>query len=380
LDYPRGDENAYNTYDGKGGIAIGNWWRSFLFAEYLKDWQMLFTRNFTPQTKLLFRRNINERVRAIAPFLRYDSDPYLVVADAGLVPTSGTAPNYLYWIIDAYTTSDRYPYSDPSDDKFNYIRNSVKVVIDAYHGSVFFYVVDPNDPIINTWNAIFPGMFKPLSEMPVTLLSHIRYPVDFYSVQSERLLSYHMTDAQVFYNREDQWQVPTEIYGGKPQKVQPYYLITSLPTAPTEEFILLLPFTPTQRNNLIGWLAARSDGQNYGKLLLYEFPKQQQVYGPEQIEARINQDPVISQQISLWNRQGSRAVQGNLLVIPIERSLLYVEPLYLEAEQNSLPTLVRVIVAYENRIVMAETLEQALQAIFQPQDTTAPAIVRPVEE
>lgn len=380
LDYPRGDENAYNSYDGKGGIAIANWWRSFLFAEYLKDWQMLFTRNFTPQTKLLFRRNINERVRAIAPFLRYDSDPYLVVADAGLVPTSGTAPNYLYWMIDAYTTSDRYPYSDPGDDKFNYIRNSVKVVIDAYNGSVFFYVVDSDDPIINTWKAIFPRMFKPLSEMPATLLSHIRYPVDFYSVQSERLLSYHMTDAQVFYNREDQWQVPTEIYGGKPQKVQPYYLITSLPTAPTEEFILLLPFTPTQRNNLIGWLAARSDGQNYGKLLLYEFPKQQQVYGPEQIEARINQDPVISQQISLWNRQGSRAVQGNLLVIPIERSLLYVEPLYLEAEQNSLPTLVRVIVAYENRIVMAETLEQALQAIFQPQDTTAPAIVRPVEE
>jgi hypothetical protein len=329
---------------------------------------------------LLFRRNINERVRAIAPFLHYDSDPYLVVADAGLIPTSGTAPNYLYWIIDAYTTSDRYPYSDPGDEKFNYIRNSVKVVIDAYHGSVFFYVVNPDDPIINTWNAIFPGMFKPLSEMPATLLSHIRYPVDFYSVQSERLLTYHMTDAQVFYNREDQWQVPTEIYGGEPQKVQPYYLITSLPTAPTEEFILLLPFTPTQRNNLIGWLAARSDGQNYGKLLLYEFPKQQQVYGPEQIEARINQDPVISQQISLWNRQGSKAVQGNLLVIPIERSLLYVEPLYLEAEQNSLPTLVRVIVAYENRIVMAETLEQALQAIFQPQDTTAPAIVRPVEE
>jgi uncharacterized membrane protein (UPF0182 family) len=381
LDYPRGDENAYNTYDGKGGIALGTGWRKLLFAQYLRDWQMLFTNNFTPQTKLLFRRNINERVRAIAPFLTYDSDPYLVVADANLVPTDpGTPPNYLYWIIDAYTTSNRYPYSDPGDDKFNYIRNSVKVVIDAYQGSVFFYVVDPTDPIINTWNAVFPGMFKPISEMPVTLLSHIRYPVDYFSVQSERLLTYHMTDARVFYNREDQWQIPSEIYGNEQQKVKPYYLILNLPTATQEEFILLLPFTPTQRNNLIGWLAGRSDAENYGKLLLYEFPKQQLVFGPEQIEARINQDPIISQQISLWNRQGSRAVQGNLLVIPIERSLLYVEPLYLEAEQNSLPTFVRVIVAYENRIVMAETLEQALAAIFQPDIPEAPPIIRPIEE
>jgi hypothetical protein len=216
--------------------------------------------------------------------------------------------------------------------------------------------------------------------MPVTLRSHIRYAEDFYSTQSERFLTYHMTDPQVFYNREDQWRIPQEVYGSEQQPVQPYYLIMKLPTAASEEFILLLPFTPTQRNNLIGWLAARSDGENYGKLLLYQFPKQELIFGPEQIEARINQDPVISQQISLWNRRGSRAIQGNLLVIPIDRSLLYVEPLYLEAEQNSLPTLVRVIVAYENRIVMAETLEQALQVIFQPQKPPAPAIIRSVEE
>ena len=383
LDYPSSNDNVYNSYDGSGGIGIGSVWRRWLFAQYQKDWQFLVTQNFTPQTKLLFRRNIRERVRAIAPFLRYDSDPYLVVADVN--PTNvaaGKSPsnqNYLYWIIDAYTTSDRYPYSDPGLDEFNYIRNSVKVVIDAYNGSVDFYIADPQDPIITSLATIFPGLFKPLDAMPPALLSHLRYPVDLFNTQSERLLTYHMSDPQVFYNREDLWQVPTEIYGSKPRQVEPYYLIMKLPRGQSEEFILLLPFTPRERPNLIAWLAARSDGEEYGKLLLYEFPKQQLVYGQEQIEARINQDPVISQQISLWNRQGSRAVQGNLLVIPISRSLLYVEPLYLEAEQNSLPTLVRVIVAYENRIVMAETLEQALQAIFQPKDTTTPAIVRPVE-
>ena len=384
LDYPSGNDNVYTTYSGRGGIDIGSIWRRCLFAQYLKDWQFLVTQNFKAQTKLLFRRNVQERVRAIAPFLRYDSDPYLVIADVNpnqVAVDSASPPNYLYWIIDAYTTSDRYPYSDPAKNeaKFNYIRNSVKVVIDAYNGSVNFYIADPQDPIITSWTTILPNLFKPLDSMPTALRRHIRYPVDLFNIQSERLLTYHMTDPQVFYNREDLWQVPNEIYGSETQAVNPYYLIMKLPTAESEEFILLLPFTPSRRINLIAWLAARSDGEEYGKLLLYQFPKQELVYGQEQIEARINQDPVISQQISLWNRQGSRAVRGNLLVIPIERSLLYVEPLYLEAEQNSLPTLVRVIAAYENRIVMAETLEQALQAIFQPQNTTAPAIIRPVE-
>ncbi|MBW4663823.1 MAG: UPF0182 family protein [Chroococcus sp. CMT-3BRIN-NPC107] len=376
LDYPSGNENVYNTYDGRGGINIGSFWRKTLFARYLNDWQMLLTRNFLPETKVLLRRNINQRIREIAPFLQYDGDPYLVVADT---KTPGQEGNYLYWIVDAYTTSDRYPYSDRGSQGINYIRNSVKVVIDAYHGSVDFYITDDSDPIINTWQQLFPKLFKPLSAMSATLRSHLRYPVDFFNIQSERLLTYHMTDPQVFYNREDQWQIPNEVYGNKPKLVEPYYLITSLPDALREEFILLLPYTPRQRTNLIAWLAARSDGENYGKLLLYEFPKQQLVYGTEQIEARINQDPVISQQISLWNRQGSRAIQGNLLIVPIEQSLLYVEPIYLEAEQNSLPTLVRVVVAYENRIVMAQTLDQALKAIFQTPETTVPAIIRSVE-
>ncbi|WP_193198869.1 UPF0182 family protein [Nostoc sp. MG11] len=390
LDYPSGSENIYNKYDGQGGIKIGSAWRRWLFAMYLKDWQMVLTRDFLPETKVLFRRNINQRIRAIAPFLKFDSDPYLVAADANLEKNNQDFPtnqSYLYWMIDAYTTSDRYPYSDIDKDGISYIRNSVKVVIDAYHGTVNFYIADTSDPIIATWSAIFPNLFKPLNAMPVSLRSHIRYPVDFFKIQSERLLTYHMTDPQVFYNREDQWQIPNEIYGSEARPVEPYYLITNLPTVPfvgaasrREEFILLLPYTPRQRTNLIAWLAARSDGENYGKLLLYVFPKERLVYGTEQIEARINQDPVISQQISLWNRQGSRAIQGNLLVIPIEQSLLYVEPIYLEATQNSLPTLVRVVVAYENRIVMAQTLEQALQAIFQPEVTPAPAIIRPVEE
>jgi len=398
FDYPSGEDNVYNTYSGRGGIAIGSMWRRLLFANYLKNWQMALTRNFTPETKLLYRRNINKRVRAIAPFLRYDSDPYLVVANANLskddiekerdkigneIKPSPSAndksPNYLYWIIDGYTASARYPYSDPGKNEFNYIRNSVKVVIDAYNGSVDFYVAYPSDPIIDSWIRIFPGLFKPLDKMPPAIRKHIRYPVDLLSVQSERLLAYHMEDPQVFYNREDLWRVPNEIYGSEQQPVAPYYLITKLPTETSEEFILLLPFTPVSRNNLIAWLAGRSDGGDYGKLLLYLFPKQRLVYGPEQIEALINQDPIISEQISLWNRQGSKAVQGNLLVIPIEQSLLYVEPLYLEAERNSLPTLVRVIVAYENRIVMAENLDLALKALFQAKSTNKPAIIRPVE-
>lgn len=377
LDYPSGSDNTYNTYDGLGGVTIGNGWRRGLFAMYLKDWQMLFTRDFLPETKVLFRRNIKRRIGAIAPFIKFDSDPYLVAADAS---PAFPGKNYLYWIVDGYTTSDRYPYSDPNSNGINYIRNSVKVVIDAYNGSVKFYIADATDPIIATWSKIFPGMFQPLSDMPTTLHSHIRYPLDYFSIQSERLMTYHMTDTQVFYNREDQWQIPNEIYGDKPRPVEPYYLITSLPQVPFEEFLLFLPYTPKQRTNLIAWLAARSDGENYGKLLLYNFPKERLVYGTEQIEARINQDPVISGQISLWNRQGSRAIQGNLLVIPIEQSLLYVEPIYLEATQNSLPTLVRVVVAYENRIVMAQTLEQALQGIFQPEVTPAPPIIRPFEE
>ncbi|MBD2092142.1 UPF0182 family protein [Microcoleus sp. FACHB-1515] len=395
LDFPSGSDNVYNTYDGQGGIPIAPFWKRLIFANYLRDWQLLFNQDFTPATRVLFRRNIVDRVRAIAPFLQLDGDPYLVAANAEFRESPPDAtPNTLYWIIDAYTTSDRYPYSAPGENAFNYIRNSVKVVVDAYHGTVRFFVADEQDPIVQSWSRIFPGMMQPLAELPDSLRAHLRYPQDFYRIQSDQLMLYHMIDPQVFYNREDLWRAPNEIYGSEPQVVQPYYLIMKLPdTVPgalrdreTEEFLLFRPFTPAQRTNLIAWLAARSDisrsdrGDRPGRLILYRFSKQELVFGTEQLEARINQDPVISQQISLWNRQGSRVVQGNLLVIPIENSLLYVEPLYLEAEQNELPTLVRVIVAYGNRIVMAETLQQAIQSVFRSPTTEAPAIVRPVEE
>ncbi|MEL7331387.1 MAG: UPF0182 family protein [Cyanobacteria bacterium J06560_2] len=382
LDFPSGSENAYNRYDGGGGINIGPLWRRLLFAKHMGDWKMLLTDNFTPETKLLFRRNIKNRVQRIAPFLQFDGDPYLVVADTGgefspVREESGS--NYLYWMIDAYTTSDRYPYADPGNNPFNYIRNSVKTVVDAYNGSVHFYIADDSDPIIRTWAETFPDMFEPLEAMPETLKSHIRYPQDFSAIQSDQLLTYHMTDPQVFYNREDQWRAPNEIYANEEQVVEPYYLIMELPGEEDGEFVLLRPFTPARRNNLVAWLAARSDGEQYGRQLLYQFPKQELVFGPEQIEARINQEPDISQRISLWNTQGSRANQGNLLVIPIEQSLLYVEPLYLESEQNALPILARVIVAYKNRIVMAQTLEEGLEAIFSEAVNRTPAILKEVE-
>lgn len=414
LDYPSGNENIYTTYLGRGGIPLTGLWRRLLFARYLKDWRMLFTEDFTPDTRLLFRRNIAERVRAIAPFLRFDTDPYLVTVDIadqsrqwGSGPAHGSAPpdqvnfqqfadrdpnfiqanfntqtgeNYLYWVIDAYTVSSRYPYSDPGDNNFNYIRNSVKVVVDAFNGSVGFFISDPNDPIIQAWSGILPGMFEPLTAMPDDLRAHIRYPQDLFSVQADSLMTYHMTDPQVFYNREDQWRAPTEIYASETQRVEPYYLIMKLPQEEGEEFVLLRLFTPAQRNNLIAWLAARSDGERYGRRLLYRFPKQELVFGPEQIEARINQDPEISQRISLWDTQGSRAQQGNLLVIPIEQSLIYVEPLYLVAAQNQLPALTRVIMVYKNRIAMAPTLADVLSAIFREEPAPAPPILRELEE
>jgi hypothetical protein len=414
LDYPSSNENIYTTYLGRAGIPIGDFAKRLLFARHLLDWRMLFTEDFLPNTRLLYRRNITDRVQAIAPFLRFDTDPYLVITDAGDVSKSwGTGPShgnplevnpnfevfqernpdispdnfnvqtdesYLYWIIDAYTISGQFPYSDPSGNEFNYIRNSVKVVVDAYSGAIAFYVVDPDDPIIQTWDRILPNMFLPLEEMPDALRVHIRYPQDLFQVQADTLMTYHMTAPQVFYNREDQWRTPNEIYANEAQPVEPYYLIMKLPQEETEEFILLRLFTPAQRNNLIAWLAARSDGERYGLRLLYRFPKQELVFGPEQIEARINQDPEISQRISLWNTQGSRAQQGNLLVIPIERSLIYVEPLYLVAEQNQLPALTRVILVYRNRIAMAENLADAISAIFLEDPETAPPILRELEE
>lgn len=372
LDYPSGSDNAYNHYAGSGGIKLHSPWQRWLFAAYLRDWQMLFSRSFTPDTKILLRRNIKQRLRAIAPFLRYDNDPYMVTVQ---LPPDGDFDDqhHLYWIADAYTTSNRYPYSEPGDGGFNYMRNAVKAVIDAHSGTTRFYITDPDDPIIRAWRTVFPKLFQPFEAMPAPLRDHVRYGNDFFKVQAERLLIYHMTDPQVFYNREDLWEVPQELYGDKMQPVAPYYAILRLPGEASPEFVQLLPFSPVSRNNLVAWLAARSDGDRYGKLRLYNFPKDRLVFGIEQVEARINQSPEISEQISLWNRQGSRAIQGNLLVLPIERSLIYVEPLYLSAEEKGLPTLARVIAVHNDSIAMRPTLDEALRAVFTP---TAPVLRR----
>src|SRR5712671_4720370 len=360
FDYPKGTDNVYATYAGAGGVAVGGIARRALFAWYFKDPNLLLSGYITGNSRIMFRRTIQERVRTIAPFLRLDRDPYLVVSEGRL-----------FWMQDAYTTSRYFPYAQTlSGLELNYIRNAVKVVIDAYNGTVSFYVADSSDPIAATYQRIFPGLFKPLAAMPQDLQKHIRYPEDLFFIQAQVYRTYHMNSAEVFYNREDLWQFPRQPTGGDEATMAPYYIIVRLPGEPQAEFLQMLPMVPSQRQNMIAWLAARSDPPDYGKLIVYEFPKDKLVYGPFQIEARINQNTEISQQLSLWNQMGSRVIRGNLLVIPIENSILYVSPLYLRAESGQLPELKRVIAAYGDRVVMDETLAGALAALFKE---TAPA-------
>ncbi|MCB9742094.1 MAG: UPF0182 family protein [Alphaproteobacteria bacterium] len=362
LDYPLGDQNVYTTYAGEGGVGIGGFGRKLLFSLYFDNLDILLSQYLQADSRVMLRRNVRERVSTLVPFLRYDSDPYLVVADGKL-----------FWMMDAYTTTRAYPYSEPTSDRsssFNYIRNSVKVVVDAYHGTVRFYVADAEDPLIRTYAALFKGAFEPLDAMPEALKAHVRYPVDFFNQQARLFQAYHMTEPTVFYNKEDMWDFPKELYSGSEQAMGAYYLIMKLPDSERAEFILLIPFVPNKKDNMISWLAARCDPDVYGRLVLYQFPKQKLVYGPRQIEARIDQDPKISQEITLWSQSGSDVLRGNLLVIPIEDSLMYVEPLYLKAETGELPELKRVIVSYNNRIAMEETLGAALAAVFNPRAKT----------
>jgi len=355
FDYPKGKENIYATYDGTGGIPIGGVLRKNLFAWHFGDINLLLSSYITGESRIMIRRDIRERVRTIAPFLRLDRDPYLVISTGKL-----------YWMQDAYTTSNYFPYAQPVQRlDLNYIRNSVKVVIDAYNGSVDFYLIDAADPIARTYQRIFPDLFKPFATMPPDLQTHIRYPEDLFRIQAQVYQAYHMEAAEVFYNREDLWQFPREPGGGGITSMNPYYIIMRLPAEPHAEFFLMLPMVPSRRDNMIAWLAARCDPPDYGKLIVYEFPKDKLVYGPFQIEALINQNTEISQQLTLWNQMGSRVIRGNLLVIPIEDSILYVSPLYLRAEQGQLPELKRVIAAYGDRVVMKETLAQALSALFE---------------
>jgi uncharacterized membrane protein (UPF0182 family) len=347
LDYPRGDENVYTTYRGRGGIQLTPL-RRMAFAYRFGDARLMLSSDISTQSRLLFGRELRARVRRIAPFLAYDHDPYLVV-------TGGR----LKWIVDAYTTTDRYPYATPASD-INYIRNAVKVVVDAYDGSVDFYLVDSVDPLAASFARIFPELFKPASAIPSDLAAHLRYPVDLFEIQAQVYATFHMRDPRVFYNREDVWATPTELFGNEPVRVQPYYVTMRLSDMPEPEFVLILPFAPANRDNLIAWMAARNDVPHYGELVVYRISKDRLTFGPMQVESRINQDPTISQQLTLWNQQGSRVIRGNLLVIPMENAVMYVEPLFLQAERSQLPELKRVIVATGPRIVMEETLEAAV--------------------
>jgi uncharacterized membrane protein (UPF0182 family) len=374
--YPRGDDNVETRYEGKGGIPIGAFWRKLLFAAYLGDYQILLSNDVTPDSRVLFNRQIGDRVRLIAPFLSFDADPYLVLADGRL-----------YWMYDAYTTTSQYPYSTPRRD-VNYVRNSVKFVIDAYNGTTTAYLADSADPIARTYARIFPTLFHPLSEMPESLRAHVRYPEDIFRLQAETFATYHMTQPAVYFNREDQWDIPaiddpTAPRGSRQAPpMQPYYTIMKLPGQSAPEFIEMLPYSPYEREPLAAWLAARSDGEHYGKLEVFQFPKQKTVFGPRQVIARISQDQTISPQITLWNQQGSQVIWGTLMVIPVEESLLYVQPLYLRAANGKIPELTRVAVAYQEQIVMEHTLEAALERLFggaQGSPAVTTTSVEPVE-
>ena len=352
--YPRGDENVFTQYAGSGGLALESLGRRIMFALRFGAYQIAFNDDITGESRILFHRNIAERVNEIAPFLTFDRDPYLVLAEGRL-----------YWMYDAYTTSDRYPYATPSGPGLNYIRNSVKVVIDAYNGTTTFYAADAKDPVLATYANVVPGMFKPLSDMPASLRAHIRYPEDMFALQAAVFATYHMTEPAVFYNREDQWEVPAIDDMGEAQAaMQPYYTIMRLPGERDAEFIQMLPFTPRRKDNLAAWLVARSDAAHYGEVGVFQFPKQKVVFGPRQVVARINQDQMISPQITLWNQQGSQVTWGTLMVIPIEESLIYVRPLYLRGSGGRIPELTRVVIVYQDQIVMEQTFEGALARLF----------------
>jgi len=367
FDYPKGDDNVYTQYAGQGGVRVSSYFRKFMFALRFGSMDILLSNDITTDSRVMFYRNIRERVGRVAPFLRYDTDPYMVISKDGR----------LYWIIDAYTVSDRYPYSEPTAGMGNYIRNSVKVLVDAYNGLLRFYLADPSDPLIQTWGRIFPDMFLPLDQMPADLRAHVRYPSDLFRIQSHIYSTYHMLNPQVFYNKEDRWEIPTYISEGKEQEMEPYHTIMKLPGEQQEEFILMRPFTPRKRDNLAAWMVARNDGEHYGELIGYEFPKQKLIFGPRQVSARINQDPEISRQTSLWDQRGSQVIMGRLIVIPIEESLIYVQPLYLRAETGKIPELKRVVVAYQDQIAMEETLEQSLAKIFKGAPLAGPEATRP---
>ena len=353
LDYPSGGENVYNSYEGEGGVPLDSTIDQLVYSLAFGDPQIFLSDSVTDDSRLQFDRDVQSRAPKIAPFLEYDDDPYVVAAN-----------DKLYWIYDAYTTTDDYPYSDRvgfKGERANYVRNSVKVVVDAYTGETTYYVAESGDPLVRTYRKAFPGLFEDFEDMPAYLEEHIRYPEDAFQVQAQQYLTYHMKDPQVFYNKEDAWRVPNEVTRGAEVPMEPYYIIMTFPGEQEPEFVMIQPYIPEGRQNMIGWLAARSDPAEYGTLESYLFSKQRLVFGPMQIESRIDQDADISQQITLWSESGSRVIRGNLLAIPIEDTIIYIEPLFLESrEEGALPELKRVILAHGDRVTMQPTLEQAL--------------------
>jgi uncharacterized membrane protein (UPF0182 family) len=369
FDYPSGSDNIYTVYSGSGGIPIHGFWRQVLFALRFHEINLLLSSYIRPTSRIMIYRRVLDRVSRLTPFLAFDSHPYPVISSDGSI----------YWIVDGYTTSDQYPYSDPTPGLGDYIRNSVKATVSAYNGQVRFYIADPTDPLIQSYARIFPGVFHPISEMPGDLRAHIRYPEDFFSIQADMYATFHMTDPRVFYSREDLWRVASRTVEGQMTPMAPYYTIMKLPeVGKAEEFVLMIPFAPARKNNMIAWMAARCDPPNYGKVLVFAFPKEKLIYGPQQIESRIDQNPGISQQLTLWNQGGSKVIRGTLLVIPVQNSLLYIEPLYLAAQAGAaLPELKRVIVAYADHVVMQPTLGEALTEIFGGAVEAPPGLAAP---
>jgi uncharacterized protein len=372
FDHPSGEANVYTAYQGTGGVPVGNVLRRTILAAHFGSSKILFSGDITSDSRVLYNRTIVDRARKALPFLLFDRDPYMVIAEDGT----------LKWILDAYTSSSRYPYAQGLRDGTNYLRNSVKLVIDAYHGSLTAYVSAPGDPLIRTWSRIFPGIFVSMDSMPADLRAHIRYPDDIYRIQTNLYTTYHMDVVEDFYHREDQWQIPT-VAKNEESVAFMRHIIMRLPEEKNAEFIYMVPFTPRGKDNLAAWMVARNDGEVYGKLRVYRLSRQSLVFGPRQIENRINQNTEIARQVSLWDQRGSQVIRGDLLVIPIEESVLYVQPLYLRAEGGRIPELKRVVVAYQNRVVMRETLEEGLAELFggaagpRPQPTTAVAAAAP---
>ncbi|MFN2400235.1 MAG: UPF0182 family protein [Gemmatimonadaceae bacterium] len=364
FDYPSGDANIFTAYKGNGGVSISSLARRLVLAWRFQSLKILLSADITKDSRILYHRNIVERAQKALPFLQLDSDPYLVLNDAG----------ELVWLMDAYTSSTRYPYAQRLANGVSYMRNSVKVVIDAYHGSVSAFVSDSTDPVVRTYARVFPGILRPMSAMAPDVRSHVRYPEDLFRAQVALYTIYHMTEPEAFYHREDQWQIP-EVTQKDVQNTFMRRIVMRLPDEERAEFIFMSPFTPRGKDNLASWMVARNDGEHYGKLLVYRFPKQSLVFGPQQIVNRMNQDTEIARQVSLWDQRGSEVIRGALMVIPIEESLIYVQPLYLRAEGGKIPELKRVIVAYQNRVVMEETLESGLSRLFGGEASPTPAVL-----